>query len=162
VAFFLEGGAALYTGRGDVLARRLPSLEAPIVLVKPEEPVPTAAAYAAFDALAGAGETAAGQPSAEPLIAALEAGDVRVAATLLHNAMTVSSATLVPAIGDALALVRGCPGVLGAAMAGSGSAVFGVCSSDATAEACADRARSTGFWAVATRAHSGGCVIERA
>lgn len=157
VAFFLEGGAALYTGRGDVLVKRLPSLGAPIVLVKPSEPVATAAAYAAFDDL-GAFE----QGPSEPLVAALESGDTRAVAARLHNAMTASSAGLVPAIAEALALVRACPGVLGAAMAGSGSAVFGVCEDDASAAACVERATGEGYWATATRTHGGGCVIERA
>lgn len=157
IAFFLEGGAALYTGRGDVLARRLRPLDAAVVLAKPLEPVATAAAYRAFDALG----TPAAMP-ADALIEALESGDVRAVAPHLHNAMTASSAGLVPAIADALALVRDCPGVLGAAMAGSGSAVFGVCEDDTSAAACAERAVSGGYWAAATRTHAVGCVVERA
>lgn len=157
VAFFLEGGAALFTGRGDILARRLPSLAAPVVLVKPNEPVATPAAYAAFDALGVPAPESAG-----PLVAALESGDTHSVASRLHNAMTASSARLVPAITNALTLVRNCPGVLGAAMAGSGSAVFGVCEDDASAAACAERASSAGFWAIATRTHGNGCLVERA
>jgi len=157
VAFFLEGGAALYAGRGDVLLRRLPSLEAAVVLVKPAEPVATSAAYAAFDELG----VSARQP-VEPLVAALESGSLRAVSAHLHNAMTASSVALVPAIDDALALLRECPGVLGAAMAGSGSAVFGLCEDDAAAATCARRAAEEGYWATATRTHGGGCVIERA
>lgn len=157
VAFFLVGGAALYTGRGDVLASRLPALDASIVLVKPSEPVATAAAYAAFDVL-GVFE----QESVEPLVAALESGGTRAVAARLHNAMTASSAGLVPAIADALALVHACPGVLGAAMAGSGSAVFGVCEDEDSAAQCARRAVAAGYWATATHTHGSGCVIERA
>lgn len=157
VAFFLEGGAALYTGRGDVLARRLPPLDAAVALVKPAEPVATAAAYAAFD---DHGVPSPVSPRA--LIEALESRDVRAAASCLHNAMTASSAGLVPAIADALALVRGCSGVLGAAMAGSGSAVFGVCEDSASADACVELAVSRGLWAVATRTYAGGCLVERA
>lgn len=155
VPFFLEGGASLFTGRGDVLARRLRALDAPIVLVKPETGVPTGAAYAAFDAL---GIPAPVSP--DPLIAALEADDVRAVAGLLYNAMTPASAGLVPDVAEALAHVAGSAGVLGAAMAGSGSAVFGICASTASAEDCAAAARAAGLWAVSTRTQPDGCVVE--
>jgi 4-diphosphocytidyl-2-C-methyl-D-erythritol kinase len=157
VPFFLEGGAAHFTGRGDVLARRLPSLEAPIVLVKPAEGVPTGAAYAAFDGL-GVDAPAVATRMAE----ALETGDASAVARCLHNAMTPASTGLVPAIADALALVAGAPGVLGASMAGSGSAVFGICADAIAAENAAAAARSAGFWATATSTYSGGCLVERA
>ncbi|TLM78483.1 MAG: 4-diphosphocytidyl-2C-methyl-D-erythritol kinase, partial [Actinobacteria bacterium] len=51
VAFFLEpAGAALMTGRGDVIEQALrPLAGVPVALVRPETPVPTPAAYAAFD-----------------------------------------------------------------------------------------------------------------
>ena len=48
-AFFLTGGTALMTGRGDVLETVLPHVAAHVVLVKPETPMPTAHAYAQFD-----------------------------------------------------------------------------------------------------------------
>lgn len=156
VPFFLEGGAALFTGRGDVLVRRLRPLEAAVVLVKPEQPVPTIAAYAAFDEL--------GVPTAAPveqLLTALAAGNVAASAAHLHNAMTASSARLVPAISDALSFVRATPGILGAAMAGSGSAVFGICEDDAAAARCAAVACEAGYWAAATRTHVGGCAVEQ-
>ncbi len=155
VPFFLEGGAALYGGRGDVLTRRLSALEAPVVVVKPAEPVPTARAYEAFDRL-GRVEML---PSAD-VVQALDAGDVAAVAARLHNAMTDSSASLVPEIRDALELVCAAEGVFGAAMAGSGSAVFGICADDESAERCAARARASGLWGTATRTYSGGCTIE--
>ncbi|MDA3935420.1 MAG: 4-(cytidine 5'-diphospho)-2-C-methyl-D-erythritol kinase, partial [Actinomycetota bacterium] len=51
VPFFLVGGAALYTGRGDEFVRSLPFLDMSVALVKPPPPVPTGLAYAAFDRL---------------------------------------------------------------------------------------------------------------
>jgi 4-diphosphocytidyl-2-C-methyl-D-erythritol kinase len=155
VPFFLRGGAALFGGRGDVPVRHLQPLDAPVVLVKPAEAVPTAAAYAAFDLIGGAEA-----PALQPLIDALEADDRAGVGTRLFNAMTAASLTLVPAVTDAMRLVEESPGVVGAAMAGSGSAVFGICEDTTSAQACADSARLGGFWATATRTRPDGCRIE--
>ncbi|MBN1192675.1 MAG: 4-(cytidine 5'-diphospho)-2-C-methyl-D-erythritol kinase [Coriobacteriia bacterium] len=155
VPFFLEGGAALFGGRGDVLKQSLSPLSAPMVVVKPEEPVPTAEAYAAYDRLG-----AQGSPVADGLIEALGSGDAAGVAAHLHNDMTPSSVLLVPAIADALCLVARHDGVLGSAMAGSGSAVFGICADRESAAECADTALRAGFWAVATSAWPCGCAVE--
>ena len=155
VPFFLEGGAAVFGDRGDVRTRRVRSLEAPIVVIKPSEAVPTALAYEAFDRL---GHVTS--PGVKDLVRALDAGDVHEVAGRLHNAMTASSVGLVPAIAGALEFVRSAPGVMGATMAGSGSAVFGICEDDQAAEACAARARDLGYWSVATRTHPAGCESE--
>lgn len=156
VPFFLIGGAARLTGRGDIVASVLPPLDAPLTVARPAEPVPTVAAYRAFDALAPVAA-----PDPVVLEDALYAGDVRAVAGALYNAMTPSSVGLVPAIADALGLVSSATGVLGAAMSGSGSAVFGIFDDPADATRCADRAREAGFWAAATRFSPHGCVIER-
>lgn len=156
VPFFLTGGAALYRGRGDVLVRPVRPLDAAVVVVKPEEPVPTAAAYAAFDL-----RPVEMPATPDRLLAALDSGDVPGVAGSLFNAMTESSSGLVPAIAGALALVREHPGVLGAAMAGSGSAVFGVCDTDRAAEECAAAARLAGLWSASTRCLPAKCTIER-
>ena len=156
VPFFLVGGCARLTGRGDVLARTLPPLDVPVVVVRSAEPVPTAAAYRAFDAL-----PMSAAPAPEALEAALTAGDVQAVAGGLYNAMTASSMGLVPAIADALSMVGSADGVLGAAMSGSGSAVFGIAECDADAQRCAWAAREAGFWASAARFSPRGCVVER-
>lgn len=156
IPFFLEGGAALFTERGDVLERRLRPLEAAVVLVKPDEPVLTREAYAAFDRLG-----APGLPATDGLIDALDSGDAAAVATRLYNAMTPASTVLVPAIAEAMNLLAGQPGVLGHAMAGSGSAVFGICADAASAEACAATARAAGLWAIATQTHPRGCTSGR-
>lgn len=156
VPFFLEGGAALFTGRGDVLAERLTPLDAPVVLVKPADPVPTAAAYAAFDRL-----TERPAPvSPQRLARALDAGDAVAVGSTLFNAMTPASVGMVPAIGEALARLVGDPAVLGAAMAGSGSTVFAICTDAAAAARLADAAREAGFWAEKTRLSPRGCVAS--
>lgn len=146
VPFLLLGGCALFEGRGDIPALRLPLPDLNIVLVNPGIPVPTAAAYVAFDAF----------PAREPrspdaLIAAIEAGDSAAIADNLHNDLTAASVGLVPYIGEALAWLASRPGVYGCEMAGSGSTVFGICASKKDAEFAAGQARGRGWWAQACR-----------
>lgn len=155
VPFFLEGGAALFTGRGDVLQRRVRPLDAPIVLIKPAEPVATAEAYAAFDRLGGSAE-----PDVVPLTEALERRDAAGVAARLFNNMTEPSVGLVPGIGAALRVLAESPGILGAIMAGSGSAAFGICSSKEAAQRCAQSASEAGFWSVVTHSRASGCQVS--
>ncbi|TLM70310.1 MAG: 4-(cytidine 5'-diphospho)-2-C-methyl-D-erythritol kinase, partial [Actinobacteria bacterium] len=96
VPFFLDAPCALMGGRGDVLLRGIDAPQLDLVVVWPGEPVPTAAAYRAFDAA-----PAPVQPSPDALLAALESGDRTGVAAHLHNAMTSASAGLVPVIADA-------------------------------------------------------------
>lgn len=149
-AFFLAGGAAVMSGRGDVIERVLPALCVPVVLVKPPAPVYTSLAYRAFDA----DPVAAGTPDA--VIAALEAADPTALGLALSNNMTDSAIALVPEVADALAWVSTRPGVLGRAVAGSGSSVFAICADDETARRIADDAPRHGFWGVATSTRTTG------
>jgi len=144
IAFFLVGGAALMSGRGDEIERALPAISVPVALVKPLAPVHTALAYRAFDA----DPVEAGEPSA--VVAALESGDAAALGRALANNMTGCAISLVPEVGDALAWVSTEPGVLGAAVAGSGSSVFALCSDDGVARRIANDAPGRGFWSVAT------------
>ena len=153
VPFFLIGGAALMTGRGDVLEASLPSARSHVVLVKPQAPVPTAGAYAAFDA------APLPAPGPDRVVSALADGDTTRLAQALSNNLTSASATLVPEVIDALAWVGEQPGVLGAAMAGSGSATFALCASAESAESISAGARARGWWAVATETSSSGVRI---
>lgn len=149
-AFFLAGGAALMSGRGDEIVRVLPAISVPVVLVKPVAPVHTALAYRAFDAC----PVAPGSPDA--VIAALESGDGAALGEALANNMTACAIALVPEVEDALAWVSTEPGVLGAAVAGSGSSVYAICSNDEVAQRIADDASKRGFWSVATATRTAG------
>lgn len=154
VPFFLTGGAALMAGRGDRLVRRLPTAFANVAVVKPADPVPTAAAYAAFD------RSPALANGPEATIAALLVGDPFVLATALDNNLTSASASIVPEIAEALAWIGSMPGVLGRAMAGSGSAVFAICEDAASAEAVAQAAQARGWWSAATHTRAVGVTVE--
>jgi len=156
VPFFLvPGGAALMTGRGDRVARELVPLGGtPVVLVRPPLPVSTAAAYRAFDAAPVAAE----EPDAA--IAALETGDVTALGRALANNLEAASAAVVPEVADALAWTRTATGVLGAAVAGSGSAVFAIVESDHAAAAIARAAEDRGWWSAATRLGASGVRVD--
>jgi 4-diphosphocytidyl-2-C-methyl-D-erythritol kinase len=141
VPFFLTGGAALMSGRGDELVRDLPALVGtPAVLVRPPRPVSTAAAYRMFDLA----PVAPGDPRA--VIEALEAGDAEALATAVHNNMEAASFSVEPLVAEAVGWTRQSPGVRGAIVAGSGSAVFGLCEDRAAAELVASQALAHGWW----------------
>lgn len=157
VPFFLGGGPAVMTGRGDVLERRLPGLVTPVLLVKGAASAPTAAVYEQFDR-----DPHTSHASAD-VTRALADGDVRLLAASLVNDLAAPSAQVVPGVADALAWCRLSAGVLGAQVAGSGSAVFALCDSDSTAADLASRAAEEGFWSAATRLRPGGArVLEGA
>jgi 4-diphosphocytidyl-2-C-methyl-D-erythritol kinase len=155
VPFFLEGGTGIYEGRGDVLTTCLPTPDLDVVVVWPGTPVSTAKAYMALD------DDAARIPAppVSAIVDAIESNDASGIAGVLHNDFTSYSAGMVEVIGEALAWLGGARGVMGAAMAGSGSGVFGICeSADAARELAAD-ACSRGWWAVATRSSARGAHL---
>ena len=156
VPFALVGGAALMTRRGDLLERSLPAMSTPVLLVKPAAGVPTAAAYRAFDA----DPVPPGDPAA--VIAALEAGDPRTLAQALSNSFEAVARTIVPEVGDILDWLRVEQGVLGAQVAGSGSAVFALLDDSERACGLVGVAQDRGWWSYATAlAPHGAMVIDR-
>lgn len=155
VPFFLRGGTALYEGRGDRFVRSMPTLPLDVVLVKPAPSVPTAAAYAAFDSaprVPSRGVRDVGDACRFRNTEALGRG--------LFNNMTTASVTLVPEIADVLAWLDGSDGVFATLMCGSGSAVFGLCSSAGHAASVAGAACDLGWWAAATRTRDTGVQVE--
>jgi 4-diphosphocytidyl-2-C-methyl-D-erythritol kinase len=154
VPFFLGAGTQLLTGRGDELVEALPTPRLDIVLVNPGVPVETGAAYARFDRT-----LQVPPPSPDAMVAAIRSGTPSAIAAALYDNMTEPSTALVPDIGLTLRFLERSTGVLGAAMAGSGSTVFGVCADRAVAEACAAEALERGWWACATRTVSAGVDV---
>jgi 4-diphosphocytidyl-2-C-methyl-D-erythritol kinase len=74
--------------------------------------------------------------------------------------MVSASSALVPPVAEAIAWVRAQPGVLGATMAGSGSAVFALCADDAAASRIARGAVERGWWGVGTRTRASGVAVN--
>jgi 4-diphosphocytidyl-2-C-methyl-D-erythritol kinase len=154
VPFLLVGGAANMAGRGDEMRHRLKPISAPLVIIKPDVSVSTAAAYAAFDA----NPPATGD--LRPICDALRFQDVGGLVAGMANNMTAASSSLAPQISDVLAWVRERDGVRGSLMAGSGSSVFAIVDNDATAERIAEAAAEQGWWAAATALSPHGAVVR--
>ncbi|MDQ3966091.1 MAG: 4-(cytidine 5'-diphospho)-2-C-methyl-D-erythritol kinase [Actinomycetota bacterium] len=136
VPFCLLGGTALGEGIGEVLEPLPPPPPHRLVVVKPEAGVKTARIYRAYDE-----HLEEGLPSVVPVVDALRAGDLDALARSLGNDLAPVTRDFVPEI-RALEeeLLRA--GALGAAMSGSGTAVFGVFDSEAKARDVADGLRA--------------------
>lgn len=156
VPFFLRGGCAQLGGRGDVFERDLAPMNAPVVLVRPDGGVSTAAAYRAFDESAGRTDLQAQGVSAE------RAKDVQ-----LYNNLAAASETVMPELveakdwlqqqaGVARDAITGEPCVL---LSGSGSATFCVCESMNAAYAIVSAAKQRGWWARSCSFTSAGARI---
>jgi 4-diphosphocytidyl-2-C-methyl-D-erythritol kinase len=153
VPFFLTGGAVDMGGRGDTPGQRLDALGSPVVLVKPQAPVPTAEAYRAFDD----DPQPAGQSSA--VMQALIAHDPEALGSAIANNMRNAAVAVVPEIADVLDFLRSDDSVLGAQVAGSGSACFAICRDSESAERLAVRAEERGWWGHATALAAGGVRV---
>jgi 4-diphosphocytidyl-2-C-methyl-D-erythritol kinase len=130
VPFFLEGGTALGTGRGDILTRLPDTPPAWVVLAVPSFGVSTKDAYGWWDA----------DHRGEPGSAAGELGnDLQNPVAARHPDIARTVAALASA------------GASQAAMSGSGSAVFGLFTSRAAAERAARRLGARSRRAIVTR-----------
>jgi 4-diphosphocytidyl-2-C-methyl-D-erythritol kinase len=136
VPFCLTGSTALGEGIGEVLS----PLPAPpphhLVVAKPAAGAETARIYGAYDE-----RPVGGNSSVVPVVEALRVGDPSALARSLGNDLAPVTEGLVPEV-RALeeALLRA--GALGAAMSGTGTAVFGVFASEVEARAAADGLRA--------------------
>ena len=119
VPFFIRGGTALATGRGEKLAALPDMPPCWLVIVKPEESHPTAAMYAALDRAA-----ARTGGNSRAVLAGLERSDLSAIAAGLNNdfQQVLPEGSSIPVIVEALRQL----GALNAQMTGSGSAVFGL------------------------------------
>ena len=134
VPFFIRGGTALATGRGERLTP-LPRLaDGWFVVVKPPEGFSTPVMYRRLD------ELPPEPPHPDGMTAALEGGGVRAVAAALYNSFerAVPPVSAVWDIEDALRA----HGALAALLSGSGSAVFGLFDREDTARDAADVLRA--------------------
>ena len=136
VPYFIRGGTAAATGRGERLAPLPPMPECWFVIVKPEESHSTAAMYAAIDSV-----KAERGADSQCMRQGLAAGDLRQIAAGLSNdfQQVLPEGSAVPAIVRSLRE----QGALNAQMTGSGSAVFGLFRHREDAEAAADVLKGT-------------------
>lgn len=130
VPFCLSGGLQRAEGVGELLTP-FAGPELWFVVAKPDRGVSTRELFAALPLFVE-------RKSAYAAMAALGKRDVRAFAPLIHNALEPYAVERVPEIGQIKAAML-TAGALGAAMTGSGSAVFGVCETEEAA-ACVERA----------------------
>ena len=136
VPFFIRGGTALATGRGEKLAALPDMPPCWLVIVKPEESHSTAAMYAAND---NAPRRVSGD--SRTVREGLEKGDLSAIAAGLSNdfQQVLPEDSAVPDIVERLRQ----QGALNAQMTGSGSAVFGLFRCQEDAEAAAKSLKET-------------------
>jgi len=155
VPFFLEGGTALFTGKGDVLDRRLPTPALDIALIKPHCSVSTAEAYRLFGDIGGQSST-----EVDSALAALGGDDPAAIASALRNDLTGAATTIADEISRVLAFCAADKGVLGYSMTGSGSAVFAICKDAGAAVQLCDAAGKNAWWSQVTKTSSAGVTLS--
>jgi len=136
VPFCLAGGTALGEGIGEVLT----PLPAPpphaLVVAKPVAGADTARIYRAYDQ-----RPPQNRHPAAPVVEALRTGDLGVLALSVGNDLTPVTRRIVPEVGELEdELLRS--GALGAAMSGTGSAVYGIFGSEEEARVAANGLRA--------------------
>jgi 4-diphosphocytidyl-2-C-methyl-D-erythritol kinase len=134
IPFCLAGGTALGEGIGEVLTP-LPAPPAHyLVLAKPSRSADTGEIYRSYD---GAGPRA-NAPCVEPVISALRAGDVAALGAAVGNDLEPVTRGLVAEV-EAYERELLDAGALGAAMTGTGTAVYGIFGSEDDARQAASR-----------------------
>lgn len=136
VAFFLDPRTSLCRGRGEAVAALPPAPPLHAVLVNPGLPLPTAWAYRQLDL-----NPPPAPPALEPLLAALEAGDLEKMAGCLYNAFQPLACRRYPEVDRAVAFLDNLL-PLGALLAGSGATVVGLAATGEEAAAAAERVRT--------------------
>ncbi len=128
VPFCVWGGAARATGIGEILAPVTPLPPCTVLVIKPDENVSTAAAYAAIDSC-----HFTRRPDTAAMLQALADADMPAIGATLCNVFEEAIGLPAPARVRQAALSNGACGCI---MTGSGSAVFALFEKEADATAC--------------------------
>lgn len=152
VSFFLKGGCARLSGRGDVFEAQLEPRSGFVLLVRPDAGVSTGKAYAAFD------EDPV-LPSSEYLssIAALDAAvDVS-----LYNNLEKAACSVTPVVAQVLEWGRAAAGEENVVLCGSGSAVCCIFDNYQAACEASVEARKHEWWTrVTSFSPLGAAIVE--
>lgn len=141
VPFFLYGGCARMSGKGEVLEAKLEPRRGFVLLVRPDAGVSTAKAYAAFD-------EAPVLPDAEYLAGLSELTEA--AEVVPWNNLEEAACKVTPEVAEVLQWAKEAPGVNASVLCGSGSAVLLSCVSYDAATACSVEAHKHGWWSRVT------------
>ena len=153
VSFFLKGGCARLSGKGDVFEAQLEPRSGFVLLVRPDAGVSTGKAYAAFD------EDPV-LPSSEYLssIAALDAA----ADVSLYNNLEKAACSVTPVVAQVLEWGRAAAGEEDVVLCGSGSAVCCIFDSYQAACEASVEARKHEWWTRVTSSSPLGAAIVEA
>ena len=152
VSFFLKGGCARLSGKGDVFEAQLEPRSGFVLLVRPAAGVSTGKAYAAFD------EDPV-LPSSEYLssIAALDAA----ADVSLYNNLEKAACSVTPVVAQVLEWGRAAAGEENVVLCGSGSAVCCIFDSYQAACEASVEARKHEWWTrVTSFSPLGAAIVE--
>lgn len=152
VSFFLKGGCARLSGKGDVFEAQLEPRSGFVLLVRPDAGVSTGKAYAAFD------EDPV-LPSSEYLssIAALDAA----ADVSLYNNLEKAASSVTPVVAQVLEWGRAAAGEENVVLCGSGSAVCCIFDSYQAACEASVEARKHEWWTrVTSFSPLGAAIVE--
>ncbi len=153
VPFFLEGGSAIGSGRGEILERLAPFPGTVVALLQLAGPgLSTAAVFRKLRAPAHRpavhaadrtrGRLTAGTRKLTILLACWQGGDLRRLARLLFNDLETPAFALAPELADVKERLTAA-GAEGALLSGSGSSVFGLFGGDRAAERARGRLRGS-------------------
>lgn len=153
VSFFLKGGCARLSGKGDVFEAQFEPRSGFVLLVRPDAGVSTGKAYAAFD------EDPV-LPSSEYLssIAALDAA----ADVSLYNNLEKAACSVTPVVAQVLEWGRAAAGEENVVLCGSGSAVCCIFDSYQAACEASVEARKHEWWTRVTSFSPLGAAIMEA
>lgn len=152
VSFFLKGGCARLSGKGDVFEAQLEPRSGFVLLVRPDAGVSTGKAYVAFD------EDPV-LPSSEYLssIAALDAA----ADVSLYNNLEKAACSVTPVVAQVLEWGRAAAGEENVVLCGSGSAVCCIFGSYQAACEASVEARKHEWWTrVTSFSPLGAAIVE--
>lgn len=150
IAFFLYGGCACFTGKGERFDHELEPMKKPLVVIKPEAGASTADVYQTFD------NDLFPIPAKveEQAVSARQAEEVP-----LFNSLVKAAAALLPELLVIQGWAQDQPGVEGVLLSGSGSSTFVICESFEAACTLSAGARKGGWWARTTNFSSLGASI---
>lgn len=153
VSFFLKGGCARLSGKGDVFEAQLEPRSGFVLLVRPDAGVSTGKAYAAFD------EDPV-LPSSEYL-SSIEALDA-AADVSLYNNLEKAACSVTPVVAQVLEWGRAAAGEENVVLCGSGSAVCCIFDSYQAACEASVEARKHEWWTRVTSFSPLGAAIMEA
>lgn len=152
VSFFLKGGCARLSGKGDVFEAQLEPRSGFVLLVRPDAGVSTGKAYAAFD-------DAPVLPGAEYLSSL--AGLNAAADVSLYNNLEKAACSVTPVVAEVLEWGRAAAGEENVMLCGSGSAVCCIFDSYQAACEASVEARKHEWWTrVTSFSPLGAAIVE--